>query len=54
MYIGRVIVTCSNASPRIIGTVKLIFMNIETHIYYDFDQTNYMFWKLVNSFKMMK
>jgi hypothetical protein len=29
MYIGRAIVTCNNASPRIIGTVKLIFMNIE-------------------------
>jgi calcineurin-like phosphoesterase family protein len=23
-------------------------------ISYDFDQKNYMFWKLVNSFKMMK
>jgi hypothetical protein len=23
-------------------------------ISYDFDQQNYMFWKLVNSFKMMK
>jgi hypothetical protein len=23
-------------------------------ISYDFDQNNYMFWKLVNSFKMMK
>jgi hypothetical protein len=32
MYIGRAIVTCNNASPRIIGTVKLIFMNIETPI----------------------
>ena len=32
MYIGRVIVTCSNASPRIIDTVKLIVMNIETPI----------------------
>jgi hypothetical protein len=30
MYIGHAIVTCNNASPRIIGTVKLIFMNIET------------------------
>ena len=32
MYIERVIVTCSNASPRIIGTVKFIFMNIEAPI----------------------
>ena len=27
---------------------------IKRGISYDFDQKNYMFWKLVNSFKMMK
>ena len=26
----------------------------EVGISYDFDKKNYMFWKLVNSFKMMK
>ena len=39
MYIGRVIVTCSNASPRFIGTVKLIFMNIETPTCYSTRKT---------------
>jgi hypothetical protein len=41
MYIGHAIVTCNNASPRIIGTVKLIFMNIETPIYYSIRKTIY-------------
>ena len=27
---------------------------LQRSISYDFDQNNYMFWKLVNSFKMMK
>jgi hypothetical protein len=31
-------------------TVKIISRGIS----YDFDQKKYMFWKLVNSFKMMK
>ena len=39
MYIERVIVTCSNASPRIIGTVKLIFMNIKTPTCYSIRKT---------------
>ena len=31
-------------------TIKLITRGIS----YDFNQNNYMFWKLVNSFKMIK
>jgi hypothetical protein len=30
------------------------FKNTLMGISYDFDQKNYMFWKLVNSFEMMK
>ena len=30
------------------------FIRLIRGISYDFDQKNYMFWKLVNSFKMMK
>jgi hypothetical protein len=53
----RIVITSVQQCTYFLFSVNLLLVGVyygQIGISYDFDQTNYTFWKLVNSFKMMK